>query len=145
MRTDPDPKDDGAPDPDLPLTERVREDIGELAQRAAQEMIDEADERERREQNRRHTPTPTEQEVFYCLVHYRVDLSVGRSWYEAETIDPMPHGLRPLRTIAETPEKAIRRMHWVYAQALSRLVYHSEEWALKKAARATFIQAEVIR
>lgn len=142
MRTEPDPKDD---DPLTPLTERVREDIGELAQRAAQEMIDEADERERREQNTRHTPEAgTERECFYCLVHYRIDMSVGRSWYEAHTIDPMPYGLRPLMTVAPSADRAVRRMHWIYALALMR-VGHDELEARRKAARATFIQAEVIR
>lgn len=132
--------------PDSATTERVREDIGELAQKAATELYDRGQELDRiqREQAARHRYE--ERETHYCLVHHRVDLAAGRTWFEAETITPLPFGLKSLRTVGPSAERALRRMHWVYAHALvNAKLGFTEPEARKRAARARFVQAEVLR
>ncbi len=128
---------------DTAVTERLREDIGELAQKAAIEMVAEGEKRELelREQEARHQYE--ERESYYCLVQHRVDLAAGRTWFEAETLDTLPYGIRPLRTIGSSADQAVRRMNWVFAHQLVALKLYDEPGARKRAAKVKFVQAEV--
>lgn len=119
--------------------EHVRADLLDLAQDAAQEIL-ETEELAAKKAEREGPPPAAPEEAFGVIVRERWDAVNGRRYYSGEVIGTFPGDKEPRKVWALTQDGVIAMCHRAFLESLTRNGICDADTARVRAAEANFYE-----